>query len=609
MGKIQKLPESLIRLIAAGEVIERPASVIKELVENSLDAGATSISIDLSSAGRSRIRVSDDGIGMAREDAEMSLDRHATSKLREFNDLQQISTFGFRGEALPSIAAVSRLELSTRPEGAEQGWVLRLEGGKLLSGQAAGLPRGTTVDVQDLFFNTPARSKFLKRDSTERSHILKTLQEIALAHPSVRFEVVMDEKATLSLAPSRELGARIADLWGLSVAEQLAAVDVSRGPCTIRGFVNAIPAHHPTKAYQVLFVNQRPVFQRMLNYAVYEAYRGWLPVGRHPVYCLFIDLDPALVDVNVHPAKREVRIADERAVYDLLYTSIRNLFKTSTPMPSFSSSSAAAGAPANLRVQGQSLRPPQAGSRDGGPTHSFNTTMDPRQRPSGMTSDVIVAERTAAFEIQSPLKFEEKNSQTSLADLRYLGQFHKLYLLFEQDEELVLMDQHAAAERVLYERLLAQVSTGAAGLPAGRQRLLAPLIWDVPPAQAETVRTFLPELAAMGFLLEEFGPSSFALKEWPAVLPETKQAKRFLEEVLEEFQNEKPANSTDIQHQIAARAACRAAVMAGDAMSSREVTQLLEDLSACEHPMTCPHGRPTHFRLTLTELHRRFRRI
>ena len=577
MGKIQKLPESLIRLIAAGEVIERPASVVKELVENSLDAGASSISIDLSSAGRTRIRVSDDGAGMTREDAELALDRHATSKLHNFEDLQQIATFGFRGEALPSIAAVSRLELSTRTEGADQGWTLQLEGGKLLSTRAAGIPRGTTIDVQDLFFNTPARSKFLKRDSTERAHILKTLQEIALAHPAVRFEVVMDGKTILSLAPSQELGGRISDLWGLSVAEQLVPVNVSRGPCTIRGFVNAIPAHHPTKAYQVLFVNQRPVFQRMLNHAVYEAYRDWLPVGRYPVYCLFIHLDPALVDVNVHPTKREVRIADERAVYDVLYTHLRSLHGSRVDVPEYRS--AASPSPADSR-------PSPA------PTLRESAAALLTQAPESVVSDDLFKSPAPA----APL--------AEWAQMRYLGQFQRVYLLFELGEELILVDQHAAAERVLYERLLAQVSTRQ----VTRQRLLSPLIWDVTPAQAETMRSYLSELAAMGFLLEEFGPRSFALKEWPAVLPGTKQAKRFLEETLEGFQNEKPTSRTEIQHQIAARAACRAAVMASDAMASREVTQLLEDLSSCEHPMTCPHGRPTHIRLTLAELHRRFRR-
>jgi len=299
------------------------------------------------------------------------------------------------------------------------------------------------------------------------------------------------------------------------------------------------------------------------------------------------------VDVNVHPTKREVRIADERAVYDLLYTSIRNLFKTATSVSPFSSSPAATHPSSSSAAVPFSSSPAVSG---GGSITSFNDTMDPRQGQSGMTSMVM--------DLQAPLVFAEQTSRVSLADLRYIGQFHKLYLLFEQGEELVLVDQHAASERVLYERLLAQASTNN----VARQALLAPLLWDVPPAQAETVRSFLPELAAMGFLVEEFGPSSFALKEWPAVLPETKQAKRFLEEVLEDFQDEKPTSRTEIQHQIAARAACRAAVMANDGMSSSEVTQLLEDLSACEHPMTCPHGRPTHIRFPLTELHRRFRR-
>ncbi len=583
MGKIQKLPESLIRLIAAGEVIERPASVVKELVENSLDAGATSVTIDLIAAGRTRIRVSDNGEGMSREDATLALDRHATSKLQTFDDLQEISTFGFRGEALPSIAAISRLELTTRTRDSEEGHSLTLEGGALKSSKAAGIPPGTTINVEDLFFNTPARSKFLKRDSTERSHVLRTLQEIALAHPAVRFEVIMDGKPILSLAPTRELGERISDLWGLSVAEQLVPVQVTKGPCTVRGFVNAIPAHHPTKAYQVLFVNQRPVQQRMINHAIYEAYREWLPVGRHPVYCLFVDLDPTLVDVNVHPAKREVRISEERAVYDLIYTELRSLLQGKQNAPEYTS-----------MPDQQKSGIPSWGS------------------PNRYASSPTVHESAAALLLQTPTAaagdlFQASASPIPLvewADMRYLGQFQKVYLLFDQGEELILVDQHAAAERVLYERLLTQVSME----DVSRQILLAPLLWDVAPDQAETVRSFLPDLERMGFILEEFGPSSFALKEWPMVLPETKQAKRFLEEVLDAFQNEKPTSRTEIQHQIAARAACRAAVMANDKMAPQEVTRLLEDLSACDRPMTCPHGRPTHIRLTLAELHRRFRR-
>jgi DNA mismatch repair protein MutL len=571
LNKIHVLPEHLIRLIAAGEVIERPASVVKELVENSLDAGATSISIDLWSAGRTRIRVSDNGEGMTPEDARQALERHATSKLQNFEDLQSMATFGFRGEALPSIAAISRLELSTRPRDAPEGWTLKLEGGKLLSANGAGIPPGTTIDVQDLFFNTPARSKFLKRDSTERSHVLRTLQDIALAHPNVHFEMTMDGKSILSLPPAKELGQRIADLWGLSVTEELVRVQISKGPCTIRGFVNATQAHHATKAHQSLFVNNRPVFQRMLNHAVYEAYKEWLPVGRHPIYCLFVDLDPTLVDVNVHPAKREVRISEERAVYDLLYASIRERFKEkSAEVPSIPFSARwAEGLPKR-----ESFTPRDIGT---------------------------------SIAVQPPLVLDipqAASPKIEVASLRFLGQLQKLYLLFEQGEELILVDQHAAAERILYERLLAQVSTQG----VARQSLLAPLLWEVSPAQAETVRSYLADLHRMGFSLEEFGPNSFVLKEWPVVLPETKHAKQFLEEVLESYQNEHPASQTDIQHRIAASAACRAAVMANDTLSPQEVTRLVEDLSACERPMTCPHGRPTNIRLPVSEFNRRFRR-
>lgn len=585
LGRIQKLPESLIRLIAAGEVIERPASVVKELVENSIDAGATRIAVDLMGAGRQRIRIADDGVGMSADDALLALDRHATSKLRSFDDLQNMETFGFRGEALPSIAAVSRLELHTRPREAPQGWTLKLEGGVLQSKTASGMPPGTTIDVQDLFFNTPARSKFLKRDSTERSHVLKTLQEIALAHPSIRFDVSMEGKSVLSLTATKELGQRIADLWGLSLTEQLVALDVTQGPCRIHGFVNAVSAHHPTKTYQALYVNARPVQQRMLTHAIVEAYREWLPVGRHPVFVLFIELDPSLVDVNVHPTKREVRISNERAVYELLFEKIRSLFKSQT-----------------------SSTPP----------HEYKP-FDPSATSS--PSSFSKQESHQALAMQSPLETFPFDSFSSLPetaslvadapsgmggkqDIRVHGQFQKLYLLIEQQDTLVIIDQHAAAERVLYEKLLHEVS--CTGVP--RQALLSPLIWDTTPAQAEAMRNLLPDLEHMGFGLTAFGANSFALKEWPAVLPESKEAKRFLEEMAEAFAAERPTDRTQIQHQIAARAACRAAIMAGDSVSTPEAVQLWKDLGACERPMTCPHGRPTHIRFPKSELDRRFRR-
>ncbi len=554
-------------------MIERPASVIKELVENSLDAHAKSIHVDLWGAGRTRIRVSDDGDGMSLEDAVTALERHATSKLSAFSDLEAMATFGFRGEALPSIAAVSRLDLTTRLQDTNEGWTLKLEGGKLLSKTLSGSPAGTTIDVQDLFFNTPARSKFLKRDSTERSYVLKTLQEIALAHPSVRFEVSMDGKKMMSLAPTQKLGERVAELWGLEAATSLVALQVTKGPCTLTGLVSGIEAHHATRAYQALFINDRPVQQRNVNHAVYEAYREWLPVGRHPVYCLFVQIDPTLIDVNVHPTKREVRISDERALYDLVYSSIRNLFKTGEV--TFSSGDKAW--PEGLRMRGTVIQG----------AISLQATLEMPSLPLAQASPTGKGNTTSQF-----------------AQLRYLGQFQKLYLLFEEGEQLLMLDQHAACERVLYEKILTQVANGH----VSRQALLAPLLWDVSPAQAEIMRSHLAALSSLGFELEAFGPHTFALKEWPAVLPETQHAKRFLEEILEKFEGEKPQTVADVQHQIAASAACRASIMANDTVSMEEAVRLLEDLSACERPMTCPHGRPTQIRLPVTDFHTRFRR-
>ncbi|MFA5974678.1 MAG: DNA mismatch repair endonuclease MutL [Elusimicrobiota bacterium] len=572
MGKIQKLPESLIRLIAAGEVIERPASVLKELIENSLDAKATRIDIVIWEAGRTRLRVSDDGEGMTREDAELALDRHATSKLKAFDDLHALATFGFRGEALPSIAAVSRLELTTRTRHDPQGWRLRVEGGRLSDGTAVGGPPGTTLDVQDLFFNTPVREKFLKRDSTERTRLLKTVQEIAIAHPSVRWSLSFDGKMILELAATQELRERLSDLWGLPVVEKLIPLEFKQGPCAVHGFVNAIPGHHATKAFQLLYVNQRPVQQRMLTHAIYEAYHEWLPVGRHPVFVLFLDIDPALVDVNVHPTKREVRFSDERALYDLLFTKIRERFKEFASIPVMM------GQPSSTAF---SLR-----------------GQERREAPSSLQTDLVADADPALMTVESegalPLSSKPK----------FLGQFQKLYLLIEQNDELLIVDQHAAAERVLFERLLDQSSTNV----PPRQPLLSPVLWDVTPAQAETLRTYRDDFERLGFYLEPFGPKTFALKEWPVALPESRQAKRFLEEVIEALSVERPTDRTQIQHEIAARAACRAAVMANDSMSAPEVEKLLSDLSACERPMTCPHGRPTHIRLPLAELNRRFKR-
>ncbi len=579
MPKIQKLPESLIRLIAAGEVIERPASVLKELVENSLDAGATQLSIDIWGAGRTRLRVSDNGEGMTPEDAELALDRHATSKLHAFEDLEKLATFGFRGEALPSIAAVSRLELTTRIAGAPQAWRMKLEGGKLLSSQAVGAPVGTTIDVQDLFFNTPARSKFMKKDSTERSHLLRTLQEIALAHPNAGFQVSAEGKNIFTLAPAHDLPAgqaglreRISDIWGSSVTEGLVPLEILQGPIRIHGLVNRLPSHQPTKNYQHLFVNGRPVQQRMLTHAIYEAYHEWLPVGRHPAYVLFIQISPILIDVNVHPTKREVRFSNERATYDLLFTHIRRVLEERQDVPVM----------AGRLGSGLALR------------HFEKSTV----------GDVVMQDLTPDVSQQQELVSDAPLRTLSKAPLRILGNFQRLYILAEQENQLLIIDQHAAAERVLYEKLLQQAKLNQ---PA-TQPLLTPYIWELPADQAEQVSEALPSLKALGFGLEPFGGNSFALKEWPAVFPQLRQAKQFLDVFIEALEEESHDSEEHAHHEKVASAACRAAIKANDYVAPEEMFHLLQELAACQRPMTCPHGRPTHIRLPLSELNRRFNR-
>jgi len=591
LSKVQKLPEHLIRLIAAGEVIERPASVVKELVENSLDAGATAISLDIWGAGRTRLRISDNGSGMTKDDALLALERHATSKLKSFDDLYALDTFGFRGEALPSIASVSRLTITTRTADEPGGWELQLEGGKLLSTKEVGCPVGTTIDVQDLFFNTPARDKFLKRDGTEKTHILRVIQELSLANIGVRFEVSVDGKNSLLLPAAKELGGRLADLWGIEIAQRLKPVLTEQGPCTIRGMVNDVPGHHPTKAYQSLFINGRPVQHRMVSHAIYEAYHEWLPVGRHPVYALFIDLDPKMLDVNVHPAKREVRIAEERPLYDAVFKSIRSLFR---PLEPQAESTAAASTPFSNSTY--TIVP--------APTRQESLEAFVAQSP--LLATAVLTDRVSD-QVSPAYTGTPMNAPASVLlkqGYRYLGIFRKLFILVEQGEDLLIIDQHAAAERILYEKFLKQ-----AHVPTlHRQPLLTPYLWELQPAQAVTVQNALPMLNDMGFALESFGGSSFALKEWPAELSELKDARRFLDLLLDALEKEAPGAGDEPHHEAVARAACRAAIKANDTIAAQEVDHLLKELASCERPMTCPHGRPTHLRLSTTEFFRRFGR-
>jgi DNA mismatch repair protein MutL len=595
--RVRKLSEDVVRRIAAGEVVERPASVLKELIENALDAGARRVVVEWEKAGRRLLRVTDDGCGMAPEDARLALERNATSKISSLDDLDRIATFGFRGEALPSIAAVSRFKLSTRAAGAAEGWSLECEGGKLRREGPAGVPSGTTVSVEDIFFNTPARSKFLKSDATERGLLLRAAEDASLASPRVHFRVVSDGKEAFTLPPAREeepaaktLSSRLEALWGAERAAGLKEVARRGRFLEVRGLASGVHAHQSTGRHQRFFVNGRPVQSRRLTHALYEAYRSALPVGRHPSAVLFLEADPAAVDVNVHPSKKEVRFSQENEVYGFLVEALREAVSGGARMPE--------------AVEGAARREePEARGPDR-PPRPYPVAAE---RPSW-------AESRAAYNLQAPLREGSAPapppaapSALPLGDFQEnepvaLAQLDKTYILARLGDNLVIFDQHAAAERALYERL----SDADAGRLPQVQTLLLPWVWDLSPQAAAVVKERLEDFIRLGFTLEAFGERAFRVTAAPAALGhDTAKLQNLLEGLADDLLSETIPRRWDA---VLTRAACRGSVKAGQALKTPEMERIIRDLQECRSPWSCPHGRPTFLRLSPDELAKRFRR-
>lgn len=582
MGVVHQLPEDIIRGIAAGEVVERPAAVLKELLENSLDAGARRIDLEWRDAGRTRLRVTDDGVGMSPDDARLALERHATSKIQSLADLERVATFGFRGEALPSIAAVSRFDLTTRPADAGEGWTLRVEAGVRQSEGPAGVPPGTTVSVADLFFNVPARLKFLKSDASERSHLFRAAEDAALSNPGVSWRVSSEGKEAWALpAVSEDRWAdRLAALWGEERAGGMKEIATHQSFLTLRGWVSDVNHPQPTARFQRLFINRRPVVNRRLLHALYDGYRGRLLVGRHPAAVLFLEVDPSIVDVNVHPTKREVRLSHEEEIHGLLSRAVQEaLGRSVEPRGVFVSPSAPAETPAfSWRGPARSLEgPPRAAEVQA----AFALQAPDSSASEGMIPLPLEAFRAARFE---PVL-----------------QLYSTYLLARLENQVFLFDQHAAAERVLYEAL---VERNAAGVPA-RQALLLPWVWE-PAAEAfALMQERAAAFEALGFDLEAFGGRSLRVRAVPAALGEPR-VRGVLEGLAEDLMAGRLAQGVDA---VVVRAACRGSVKAGDPLSVPEMARLIQDLQRAPRPWTCPHGRPTFLRLSNDDLAKRFHRL
>jgi DNA mismatch repair protein MutL len=664
VNRIKLLSEQVANQIAAGEVVERPASVVKELVENSLDAGAQKVTVEIGAGGRSLIRVTDDGTGMSRDDALLSLERHATSKIVRAEDLNSIATMGFRGEALPSIASVSRFTLTTRerenvsPEGTQ----ILVNGGTIAEVKAAGSATGTSIEVRQLFYNLPARRKFLRTEETEAAHIQHYLTLAALAFPEVAFNFIKDTRPVWQL-PAQKANATVSSkiaalrerLRALLGEEKLIPVDFTvsldepdavpeeteisfenalpekpeSAPVThssslrVWGLIGSPGVSRATRESQFTFVNRRPVENRGLNFALIEGYHNSLMKGRYPVCCLFLEMNPAAVDVNIHPAKREVKFHREFEIRRFTAQAVRDallLFHGSEPRVG----SPKPGALEQIELQAapeiSTPELPQFPEKLKPAAASPTVTTNPPPLKMGFSPAPVAAPAAASpvSRTQSPPaapapaphsapRSPQSSGAVALLDvpLRMVGVIGKLYVVLESDRGLVLLDQHAAHERILFEQMMTRIESNAA---APSQKLLLPETIELPPRDAQFLREQLSALVKLGVGLNEFGERTFLLDALPPFV-KVPDARRFVFDLVDELRAAgREVNLARLGEHTVAKTVCRHAVKANDYLNGAELENLVEDLRRCAMPYTCPHGRPTLIEMNYRELEKKFGR-
>jgi DNA mismatch repair protein MutL len=608
MPTIRILTDRVANQIAAGEVIERPAAVVKELVENSLDAGATRIEIEFSHGGRSLIRVEDNGCGMTKDDALMSLERHATSKLVETADLDRLETFGFRGEAVPSIASVSRFELRTRPEGQAAGTEIVINGGKLLHVRECGLAQGTRITVSHLFNSVPARRKFLKTDATESAHIIQTVRLYALACPQTAFTLIEDGRVLFQSPICTTLTERVAEIFGRQLASDLLPVTATDAGIRLSGLIGKPGVNRGTRHEMLMFINRRPVDSRTLNYAVIESYTTSLAKGRYPVAILFLELDPAAVDVNVHPAKREVRFRAEGAVRGFV---IRALLQCLREHGATASLSATGALPPAEHLPGDPPPPPAAPAPAATPGRPPSVMAQPFRPFTPLPAAPVPARPMSA----SPFKVPSTTWGSSpplrpgapahaLVGWRHLGAAHGDFLLFEAPGGVVVLDRRAAHERVWFERLQAQFSIGE----VASQRLLFAVPVELDAIGSALLLDRIKLLHDHGLEVAEFGRHFFRLEAVPVWL-DPADAETFLRDLVGLMREGRlDEDKIELAREEVARLAAQKAVRLPPANGETEAMALVADLFACQQPHTSPSGRPTHFEISRGELARRLQR-
>lgn len=663
MSKIRVLPENIANKIAAGEVVERPASVVKELVENAIDAGAHKIFVDTEAGGKRLIRVIDDGCGMTPDDALLAFERHATSKMKTADDLLSIATLGFRGEALPSIASVSRLLLETRSVESPVGSQVEMGGGRMVGVKEVAATPGTTVTVRDLFYNIPARRKFLKSESTELGHISSLVTHYALANPQIYFQLRSTTNEILNVAPVQSLRERIFQIFGRELLSQLIEVDGQSAELMdgdssgafpqdststmnadlshrihIHGFVSLPEVHRLNRNAVYIFVNRRLVRDRLLMHALNEAYHNLMPSAVYPAALIFIDIPFKEVDVNVHPSKIEVRFRRSALVHDLLRDTVRGAILKQRPIATFrpkgqvNPEEIAIGSAADEHLGSDHL-PPELESRGTPSSRSTGTAASPphpvsddfqlRPDPREAETARMKFDSTIALTAYSPPRANsagipftgasapaaETLPEVEIATLidhhiTPLGQIRDSFIIATDDQDLYLIDQHVAHERILFEK---QLKERAHGTVQG-QRLLLPIILELDPRQLAILENILPEMELSGFEVEPFGRRTLAIKSAPAEV-EANDVEALLREILESLEKETQAvNLEKLQKKIAASVACHAAIKVNMKLDQRKMQWLIDELMKTDYPMSCPHGRPVIIRYTLREIERAFRR-
>jgi DNA mismatch repair protein MutL len=619
MGRIALLPDEVASQVAAGEVVERPASIVKELVENSLDAQATRIEVAVVRGGSSAIRVTDNGIGMDRDDALLSLERHATSKIKSGEDLARIQTLGFRGEALPSIASVTRFRLSTRPMGALEGTEILVNGGKMETVRASGEAPGTTIEARALFFNLPARRKFLRGENTESSHVQHQLLLQAIAHSGVGFTFLRNKETVFLVPPTKDLVDRVRDLRGPAFLEQLLPIPADEvHQVRFSGLLGRAGVSRATRVEQLIFVNGRPIENSLVSQGLREGYHTALMKGQFPVTFLFLDMDPAAVDVNVHPAKREVRFREPDRIRDAVARIVQRTLESDRAR--WSSKFQVGQTPVSsgaikAHFSTEDNRPLIPPAQQFALRRDWSEFGGAQNRPERDPTEgwPVAQPRIDASEDQGALRNEvgrpaqltsAGKAETNLFQFRIIGILGKLYILMENGDGLVLVDQHAAHERILFERMRRQMEEG--GVPS--QRLLIPLTVQVAPHDYDWLLAHMKSLDKMGFNLEPFGQATFKIDSVPQFF-RVDDLGSAIRRLIDELKSMTPTTSNvRMGEDVIAKTVCRHAIKANDELRRPEVEQLVIDLLACNLPYCCPHGRPTMIQIPYLELEKKFGR-